>query len=230
MLVLRPLHVEVLNEDPRIGLVYNFLTKRHALALRKMAEPLLFRALVFNAVRRQTVSPVRTSKVAWLRDHEVPLVAQLSSAASAVTGMSFESSEELQVVNYGVGGHYSPHADYTRQHEQPSQEEMHSGQRAATWLMYLSDVHRGGGTVFPDLGLKVEAKEGRALFWLNLLPNPANGGRFQHNPANRTRSVGNNRTTHGACPVLVGSKWIATKWLHELGQSRMPYDWPASVR
>lgn len=230
MLILRPLRVEVLSEEPRIGLVYNFLSKLQTRAIRAMAAPSLYRALVFNAKREQTRSSNRISKVAWFRDHDVPMVARLSAAVSAVTGMHVESAEELQVVNYGVGGHYAPHADYTKEHEQPSAEEMQGGQRAATFLMYLSDVHRGGATVFPNLGLKVEAREGRALFWLNLLPNPSNGGRFQHNPTNRTRSKGDNRTTHGACPVLVGSKWIATKWIHELGQPRWPYDWPGPVR
>lgn len=25
-------------------------------------------------------------------------------------------------------------------------------------------------------------------------------------------------TKHAACPVLVGSKWVSNKWLHEYGQ------------
>lgn len=29
---------------------------------------------------------------------------------------------------------------------------------------------------------------------------------------------GDLRTRHAACPVLVGDKWVANKWIHEAGQ------------
>ncbi|KAH6925813.1 hypothetical protein HPB50_010508 [Hyalomma asiaticum] len=229
MLMWRPLHVEVLNEAPKIALVYNFLTRSETRTLRNMATPLLYRALVFGEGRRQVHASTRISKVAWLPDELSTFVARLSAAVSATTGLRIESAEQMQVVNYGVGGHYSPHADYSQSHEQLADMELTLGQRVATWLMYLSNVTRGGSTIFPSLGLEVKAKEGRALFWINLLPKPSNGSLFERNPTNRTRSEGDNRTTHGACPVLVGSKWIATKWIHELGQSRIPHDWPAAL-
>ena len=31
-----------------------------------------------------------------------------------VTGLNMETSEELQVANYGMGGHYEPHFDFAR--------------------------------------------------------------------------------------------------------------------
>lgn len=33
---------------------------------------------------------------------------------SHMTGLSMDSAEELQVVNYGIGGHYEPHYDFAR--------------------------------------------------------------------------------------------------------------------
>ena len=30
------------------------------------------------------------------------------------TGLNMETSEELQVANYGMGGHYEPHFDFAR--------------------------------------------------------------------------------------------------------------------
>lgn len=30
------------------------------------------------------------------------------------TGLTMDTAEELQVANYGLGGHYEPHFDYAR--------------------------------------------------------------------------------------------------------------------
>ncbi|XP_077538235.1 prolyl 4-hydroxylase subunit alpha-1-like isoform X2 [Haemaphysalis longicornis] len=230
MLRWRPLHVEVLSEEPRIALVHNFLTGREQRVLKQLAEPLLFRAVVYAPDNTQTTAKIRISKVAWLKDEHHPMVARLSAAVSAVTGMDVACAEETQVVNYGVGGHYSPHHDYSPPYQRAGHMDSVLGQRAATWLMYLSDVKRGGSTIFPKLGLEVEAKAGRALFWINLLPEQKHGFHFEHRFKYGQLSEGDNRTKHGACPVLLGSKWIATKWIHELGQTRIPFDWPGGGR
>jgi hypothetical protein len=31
-----------------------------------------------------------------------------------MTGLTMSTAEELQVVNYGIGGHYEPHFDFAR--------------------------------------------------------------------------------------------------------------------
>lgn len=31
-----------------------------------------------------------------------------------MTGLTTDTAEELQVVNYGIGGHYEPHFDFAR--------------------------------------------------------------------------------------------------------------------
>ncbi len=66
----------------------------------------------------------------------------------------------------------------------------------------LSDVELGGATVFPYLKVKVQPVKGTAVYWKNLL----NSG------------IGNLCTLHAACPVLVGQKWAANKWIHHYPQ------------
>ena len=52
-------------------------------------------------------------------------------------------SEDLQVVNYGIGGHYEPHFDFARKTEPDAFKELGTGNRIATILFYLSDVAAG---------------------------------------------------------------------------------------
>ena len=36
----------------------------------------------------------------------------MSRRVGAVTGLDMHEAEQLQVVNYGIGGHYEPHFDF----------------------------------------------------------------------------------------------------------------------
>jgi prolyl 4-hydroxylase len=63
--------------------------------------------------------------------------------------------------------------------------------------MYLNEPQQGGGTTFPDAGLEVAPQRGNAVFFSYDRPTPAT------------------RTLHGGAPVIVGEKWVATKWLRE---------------
>lgn len=56
----------------------------------------------------------RISKSAWLQEHEHRHVSAVSRRVELMTSLSTETAEELQVVNYGIGGHYEPHFDFAR--------------------------------------------------------------------------------------------------------------------
>ena len=71
------------------------------------------------------------------------------------------------------------------------------GYRLTTFMIYLNDVQVGGRTVFAQPGISVEPVKGSALFWFNAGPK----GNFD------------SRIYHLGCPVLIGNKWIANKWI-----------------
>lgn len=82
-----------------------------------------------------------------------------------MTGLSLETAEHFQTQNYGVGGNYDCHVDFLRDNK--NQE---TGDRVATVLFYLTDVEKGGSTVFPYLRINVAPEKGKALFWFNMAP------------------------------------------------------------
>lgn len=55
----------------------------------------------------------------------------------------------------------------------------------------MSDVQKGGATVFPFTNTVLWPEKGSAAFWYNLYKS----------------GVGDLRTKHAACPVLAGTKW-----------------------
>lgn len=57
-----------------------------------------------------------------------------------------ENGEDIQVLRYEPGQKYDPHYDYFADKENIAR----GGHRIATVLMYLTDVEKGGETVFPS--------------------------------------------------------------------------------
>ncbi|XP_059273506.1 prolyl 4-hydroxylase subunit alpha-2 isoform X3 [Mustela nigripes] len=149
-----------------------------------------------------TVASYRVSKSSWLEEDDDPVVARVNLRMQHITGLTVKTAELLQVANYGMGGQYEPHFDFSRKNEQDAFKRLGTGNRVATFLNYMSDVEAGGATVFPDLGAAIWPKKGTAVFWYNLLRS----------------GEGDYRTRHAACPVLVGCKWVSNKWFHERGQ------------
>ncbi|XP_013187300.1 prolyl 4-hydroxylase subunit alpha-1 [Amyelois transitella] len=200
-LKLAPIKMEYLYLKPDVILFHEVLSDDEIKFLQMEAKSRLKRAVVHDPKTGQLVeASYRISKSAWLRDEEAPAVATVSQRVADMTGLSMASAEDLQVVNYGIGGHYEPHFDFARKFEKAF--ERFSGNRIATVLFYMSEVAQGGATVFTRLGLSVFPRKGAALYWLNLHPS----------------GQGDISTRHAACPVLRGSKWVCNKWIHEGGQ------------
>uniref|UniRef100_H3AP05 procollagen-proline 4-dioxygenase n=1 Tax=Latimeria chalumnae TaxID=7897 RepID=H3AP05_LATCH len=202
-LLLAPMKEEDEWDSPHIVRYHQVLSDEEINRIKELAKPRLARATVRDPKTGVlTVANYRVSKSAWLDDDEDPVIARVNQRISDITGLSTKTAELLQVANYGVGGQYEPHYDFSRKEERDAFKSLGTGNRMATFLNYMSDVEAGGATVFPDFGAAIWPKKGTAVFWYNLFRS----------------GEGDYRTRHAACPVLVGSKWVSNKWIHERGQ------------
>ncbi|XP_064221358.1 prolyl 4-hydroxylase subunit alpha-3 isoform X2 [Aotus nancymaae] len=201
-LLLQPIQKEVLHLEPYIALYHDFVSDSEAQKIRELAEPWLQRSVVASGEKQLQVE-YRISKSAWLKDTVDPMLVTLNHRIAALTGLDVRPpyAEYLQVVNYGIGGHYEPHFDHATSPSSPLYR-MKSGNRVATFMIYLSSVEAGGATAFIYANLSMPVVKNAALFWWNL----------------HRSGEGDSDTLHAGCPVLVGNKWVANKWIHEYGQ------------
>ncbi|KAG7344014.1 procollagen-proline dioxygenase [Nitzschia inconspicua] len=153
----------------------------------------------FDGSVESVKSKGRTSENAWCgthrgcREKEVPK--RLHARIAAITGVPPENSEDFQILRYEIGQFYNTHHDFI-----PHQVDRQCGPRILTFFMYLSDVEEGGGTDFPDLGITVMPKKGRALLWPSVY--------------NSETTTSDDRMMHQALPVKAGTKFAANGWIH----------------
>ncbi|XP_076235985.1 prolyl 4-hydroxylase subunit alpha-1 isoform X2 [Calliopsis andreniformis] len=145
--------------DPRIVVYHDVIYDEEIETIKKMAQPRFKRATVQNyKTGALEIANYRISKSAWLQEHEHKHVAAVSRRVEDMTSLSLDTAEELQVVNYGIGGHYEPHFDFAR----------------------MSDVEQGGGTVFTAINISLWPRKGSAAFWYNLKPNGEGDFKTRH--------------------------------------------------
>ncbi|KAL9975420.1 hypothetical protein ACROYT_G012581 [Oculina patagonica] len=187
----------------------------------------------------------RLSQQAWLTvtGSTDPVLRDLQERIVLLTKLPrifIERSEELQVVNYGVHGHYHAHYDSTDEWDGPvskccgGQTENCSLYRYMTVLYYLNDVHRGGETAFPvadeedfnqtDYQEKDRSNLSFHCYDANVVVRPKKGTAvmwYNHMISNVTGLLGPQdvRSLHGGCDVLEGFKWIANNWINA------PFEW-----
>uniref|UniRef100_H2YXY9 procollagen-proline 4-dioxygenase n=1 Tax=Ciona savignyi TaxID=51511 RepID=H2YXY9_CIOSA len=150
-LMFNPVKVEELWDSPHIVQFYDVITSAEVDKIKKLAKPRLFRAIHFEDKEDSEVfqkAAYRITKVSWLNDTSGPVIAKLTRRISEITGLSMNTTEELQVANYGVGGEYPPHLD----------------------VASLSEVEEGGGTAFVRAGVAAKPIKGSAVFWYNMYP------------------------------------------------------------
>lgn len=139
----------------------------------------------------------RKSKQTWLTDAESEEVRNISERVSMITDMPKSHQEDMQVVAYPPGGYYNTHFDASFHPDVIPNMNRGCGPRLYTFLIYLNDDFDGGETDFPEIGVTITPKKGKAIL-------------FQNIDANQDLIP---ESMHAGCPVKHGTKWIANKWV-----------------
>lgn len=193
------LGIRFMMTDPRVIVFEGFLTLAECDELITQSQDRLeVSRVVGNALGENDLHPARVSRGMFFARGESPLIVAIEQRIAHIIRWPVDRGEAIQILHYGLGGKYDPHYDYFRL-DMPATAETTklAGNRVATLIMYLNTPTRGGGTLFPDVGLELKARKGDAVFFSYDKPDPST------------------KTLHGGMPVLEGEKWIATKWLRE---------------
>ncbi|XP_017124148.1 prolyl 4-hydroxylase subunit alpha-2-like isoform X1 [Drosophila elegans] len=189
-----PLKMEELSSDPYMVIYHDVIYESEINWLLSTSEFTI--SQVGTAGTRSDIRSAKDSKISLSKGR---VVGTLGQRVTDMTGLSMEMSDEFSLINYGLGGQYALHTD---PHDHMNEIRWRDGDRIATVLFYLGDVESGGDTIFPLIDISVTPKKGSAVFWYNL-----------HNIGDM-----NIRALHSGCPVIVGSKYVLTKWINELPQ------------
>ncbi|KAE9612676.1 hypothetical protein Lal_00005806 [Lupinus albus] len=208
-----PTRVTQLSWEPRAFLYKGFLSEEECDHLIVLAKDKLEKSMVAdNESGKSIASEVRTSSGMFLSKAQDETVSEIEARIATWTFLPIENGESMQVLHYEHGQKYEPHFDYF--HDKANQ--VMGGHRVATVLMYLSNVEKGGETIFPNYegklsqpkdeswsecahkGYAVKPEKGDALLFFSL----------------HLDATTDTKSLHGSCPVIEGEKWSATKWIH----------------
>jgi prolyl 4-hydroxylase len=186
-------------EKPVVVLLEGVLSHDECAELIELARPRLRPSTVVDPqTGANTVANYRNSEGMFFRPAETPLIALLDRRVAELMNCPLENGEGLQVLRYGAGGQTAPHFDFLIPSNPTNEASLkRSGQRLSTLMIYLSDVTRGGETVFPEVRLSVTPRKGNAVY-------------FEY--ANSRQQL-DARTLHAGAPVIEGEKWAVTKWM-----------------
>ncbi|XP_078683378.1 prolyl 4-hydroxylase subunit alpha-3-like [Branchiostoma floridae x Branchiostoma belcheri] len=201
-LYISPARVEVLHRrNPQILMYHDVITQTEAKKFRTVAFPRFKRSTSMDDQGLVYIDKYAVSEKGVITDAEETFIAKMSRRVGQLTGLSTElpHAEPIMVLNYGLGGAIQHHLDYFA--EVYHRYTAIDGNRMMTFLTYLNEVEAGGAIVFPEIDLITPAVQNAAL----LVQNLKKSGDYEP------------LSLHAGCPVLMGSKWTAVKWIREYG-------------
>ncbi|CAL9190026.1 unnamed protein product [Musa hybrid cultivar] len=208
-----PTRVTQLSWRPRAFLYKGFLSNDECDHLMTLAKDKLEKSMVAdNESGKSVMSEVRTSSGMFLEKRQDEVIARIEKRIAAWTFLPEENGESMQILHYELGEKYEPHFDYF--HDQTNQQL--GGHRVATVLMYLSNVQKGGETIFPNSEGKLSQLKNDT--WSDCAKNgyavkPEKGDALLFFSLHLDATI-DPKSLHGSCPVIEGEKWSATKWIH----------------
>ncbi|XP_016975119.1 prolyl 4-hydroxylase subunit alpha-1 [Drosophila rhopaloa] len=181
-----PLKVEILSLDPHIAIYHDVIFDSEISGMKNISLPLLKGPL------RYLNSDDFNLKFAKIYgEHQSPLNQRIRD----ITGDNVKEDKDFLIFNYGMCGFKNYHFDNIELQDQTAE----LGDRLTSIKFFLNDVTEGGALVFPHLNLTIWPQKGSAVVWQNL----------------NNEMDANEDIIHLSCPVIVGSKWTLSKWLHQ---------------
>jgi prolyl 4-hydroxylase len=120
------------------------------------------RSTVVDAAGKDVVDAARTSSTYFMPNDD-PVIVELRRKAAAMAGVPESHVEGLQLVRYAKGEQYKFHYDYF--------DAIRHNQREHTFLVYLNDLEldEGGSTIFKTYGIKVYPRQGRCVWFRDMI-------------------------------------------------------------
>lgn len=212
-------HKNILNEDPLVFTIDNFVSNDECDHFIKLASPNMKQALVSSNQKGETgiVSNGRTGSNCWIKHDNDKITYNVGQRIANYIGVPLINAEQYQVIHYDVSQEYRQHHD-SWEHDESAKAircMKYGGQRLFTALVYLNDVEEGGGTCLTRLNINVKATKGRLLFFENV-----------HKNTNKKHIL----SEHAGMPVLKGEKWAFNLWFREKPRTEIVYDPKPSIK
>ncbi|KAH9502651.1 hypothetical protein Btru_074019 [Bulinus truncatus] len=132
---------EIVSNTPYVSVFYNVINDGEEEIIKKQTFAKMYRGKVSEGIETAATTSDRTSHIGFLPDNESKTAEFISQRIKYLTGLDTRSgaAEPHQVVNYGLGGHYTVHLDVFVV-KRPDMVEMmdNYGNRMATFLIYVA--------------------------------------------------------------------------------------------
>lgn len=208
-----------LSLHPLVLSVEGFLSEDECNYIQDTASPKMQYSGVtlMDKDKGRPASDFRTSQSAFLGGEPSKVIDRIDLRTASLVRIPQSHQEYVQVLRYGYTEKYNAHMDFfdprSYKNDPQTMQMIENGKknRLATVFWYLSDVPKGGETIFPrvdkgphpfntadcSVGLKVKPERGKVIIFYSMTPE----GELDE------------YSLHGACPVEEGIKWAANKWV-----------------
>ncbi|CAB4058586.1 P4HA [Lepeophtheirus salmonis] len=216
-LKLGPIKTEILNYDPYVAAFRELLFDEECDNITEYLSPKL--DFPPGRMKSNSLKNDWTMKNTWPVEDDNKVLEKLTLRVEAVMDLLANSknneSDKFMCGNYGIGGHYGTHPDFSAYSHEEFKVPGSKVNRISTVMTILQSpsavVHRRSHCFSPYTGAYSYPEKGTGIGWYNL----------------KDDGYPDELTRHAACPVLFGQKWIGNKWI---GYTPQIYKKPCSLK